>query len=555
MQKPRKINTISNLNAIKYKIIFLFVFAFYSPIFISAQETEEAYHKRMQWWDDCRVGMFLHWGVYSTYGGEYNGNDHGKEMGQASAEWIYLKADIPQEEYKKAAMRFNPTEFNAKEWVKMAKNAGMGYMVLTSKHHDGFALFDTKASDWNAVKSSGAKRDLIKKYVDACHEAGMRVGFYYSHEKDWTHHAKLNRDTKPLTEKYKTFVKTQVTELFTNYGQIDLIWFDTPVAEHEAFNRECAMLVRKLQPNCIINGRIGNDLGDYKNIGDRAIVDPGLAGYMESIMTMRVNWGYDKNDNYWKSSDALIKMVCRSACRGSNFLLNIGPKPEGIFPVEDQIRLQNLGNWMAKNSEAIYKTKGSPFSKEHKWGSITSSKDHHVAYLHLWNWDGGEIILEGLNSKITKAGFLDSGNAVHTERISKNKTKIRLPEINHGNKTRIVKLELDDKPEFDLNAGPDYEGQKVHYVTTRLIKGEITESEGINFTVKGRHVVGPVFEQLENTVKTLSFELNDNVKYRINTKGDIRLVNGFELKKGKTYKVVYSPYKTGSVVEIITEMR
>lgn len=548
-------NVLLFLKVIKFKIVFLFVFTFFSPLFLSAQESEEAYHKRMKWWDDCRLGMFLHWGVYSTYGGEYNGNDHGKEMGQASAEWIYLKANIPQEEYQKAAMHFNPTKYDPKEWVKLAQEAGMGYMVLTSKHHDGFALFDTKASDWNAVKASGGKRDLIKEYVDACHEAGMRVGFYYSHEKDWKHHVKGNRDRKPLTEEYKSLVKMQVTELFTNYGQIDLIWFDTPVAEHKAFNRDCALLVRKLQPNCIINGRIGNDLGDYKNIGDRAIVDPGMAGYMESIMTMRVNWGYDKNDDYWKSSDDLIKMVCKSACRGSNFLLNIGPRPDGTFSVEDQVRLKKLGDWMKNNAEAIYKTKGSPFSKEHRWGSVTISKDQNVVYLHLWNWEGGEILLRGLSSKIVKVGFLDSEQPLLFEPVSKTETKIILPETNQINSTRIVKLELESKPEFDLNAGPDFEGQKVHYVTTRLIKGKITAVDGINFTVKGRHVVGSDYEFYEETEKSLSFSLNDNVKFRINDGGDIRLVNGYALEKGKVCKVVYSPYKEGAVVEIITEMR
>src|SRR5210317_2120703 len=153
-------NTLTNVKLVKYKFLFLFVFSLYIPLMLCAQESEQAYQKRMKWWDDDRLGMFLHWGVYSTYGGEYGGIDHGKEMGHASAEWIYLKANIPQKEYQKAAVNFNPTKYNAKEWVQIARDAGMKYMVLTSKHHDGFALFDTKASDWNAVKASGIKKDL-----------------------------------------------------------------------------------------------------------------------------------------------------------------------------------------------------------------------------------------------------------------------------------------------------------------------------------------------------------------------------------------------------------
>ena len=149
---------------------------------IMAQESEKEYHERMKWWNEGRLGLFLHWGVYSTFEGEYAGMDHGKEMGGSSAEWIFFRADIPEEEYREAARNFNPTEFDAEEWVRMAKEAGMKYMVLTSKHHDGYALFETKASDWNVVKTSKIRRDLIREYVDACHKLGMRVGFYYSHE-------------------------------------------------------------------------------------------------------------------------------------------------------------------------------------------------------------------------------------------------------------------------------------------------------------------------------------------------------------------------------------
>ncbi|MEN8121643.1 MAG: alpha-L-fucosidase, partial [Bacteroidota bacterium] len=373
-----------------FKSVTLFFLLLYLPVAHSlAQETNAEYHERMKWWDEGRIGMFLHWGVYSTFGGDYNGQDFGKEMGNASAEWIYLKSGMPREDYEKAALNWNPYKYNSEEWALTAKNAGMTYMVLTAKHHDGYALFDSKASDWNVVKHSTIKRDLVKEYVDACKKYDIKVGFYYSHEKDWTHHIRKNSDRQPLSKEYIEFSKKQITELLTQYGKIDLIWFDTPVKEHEKFNKMCAGLVRKYQPECIINGRIGNNLGDYKNIGDRAIVNPGEEGYMESIMTMRLNWGFDKNDDFWKSSDELIKMVSKSACRGSNFLLNIGPSPEGRFPIEDQVRLSDLGKWMKLNGEAIYKTKGNPFGKEHSWGSISISKNKPVVYVHLLNWIGG----------------------------------------------------------------------------------------------------------------------------------------------------------------------
>lgn len=526
------------------------------PKMLTAQETEKEFHKRMKWWDDGRLGMFLHWGVYSNFGGEYNGRDFGKEVGQASAEWIYLKSNMPREEYVQAALNWNPEQYDAEEWVLMAKNAGMKYMVLTSKHHDGYALFNTKVSDWNVVESSAIKRDLVKELIDACRKHNMKVGFYYSHEKDWTHHKRQTRNPNAIPEKYVDFAKKQITELLTQYGKIDLIWYDTPVNAHKEFNIMCAELVRKYQPECIINGRIGNDLGDYKNIGDRAIVDPGMAGYMESIMTMRLNWGYDKNDDFWKSSDELIRMVSRSACRGSNFLLNIGPTPEGTFPIQDQVRLHNLGKWMSINGEAIYKTKGSPFKKEHSWGSISQSKESNILYLHLWNWHGGSVNVYGLISDVTSASFLDTGEELEFTQNKQNPVlSVHLPESNDSENLRIVKLQAAGK-NFDLKKGPNYLPPKIEHVTHQKITGTITEIDGINFSISGKHVRSSPsgYEIYSDEVEEKQFTLNDHVRFRVNNSGDIREVQNLILEEGSKYHVVYSPYKKNPEVEIITRL-
>lgn len=526
--------------------------------FVSAQapgESPEEFEQRMQWWSDGRLGLFLHWGVYSTFGGEYGGRDHGKEMGQTSAEWIYHKAKIPLPVYKNAAMGFEAAKYDPIDWIRQAKAAGMKYAVLTSKHHDGFALFDTKASDWNAVKSSGARRDLIREFVDACHQEGVKVGFYYSHEKDWVHHSRSTRSLEPVPEAYVELVKTQLHELFTNYGTIDLIWFDTPVAEHEELNRMCASIVRRLQPQCIINGRIGNNLGDYRNIGDRAIVDPGLGGYFESIMTMRLNWGFDRNDDYWKSSYELIRMVSQSVCRGSNFLLNIGPTPEGTFPPEDQVRLRDLGNWIQVFGEAVYATRGNPFLHEHRWGSITISEARQAVYLHLWNWDGGDIDLHGLTSKVAGAGFIDTHETLEFDQdLSDARLRVSMPEANTQNTVRIVRLALETTPAFDRDRGPGHTTTPVHHVTHAMITGSVTAIDGVDFSVTGRRIVSDQAgaEIYSADVETISFTLNEHTRYRINDDGDIRAVQGFDLEPGARYHVVYAPLPENPVVEIIT---
>ncbi|UMB59133.1 alpha-L-fucosidase [Lutibacter sp. A80] len=546
----KKTNYYSSLLSLVVLIIML------TPKTICTQESNESYHKRMQWWDEGRLGMFLHWGVYSTFGGEYNGMDYGKEIGQSSAEWIYLASNMPQTAYQNAALNWNPNKYNPEEWVKMAKDAGMTYMVLTSKHHDGYALFNTETTDWNSVETSAINRDLIKDFVLACNKYDMKVGFYYSHEKDWINHVRQNVDLNPISEKYKNFVKQQITELFTNYGKIDLIWFDMPVQKHREFNKMCADLVRKLQPECIINGRIGSGLGDYKNIGDRAIVNPGMAGYMESIMTMRLNWGYDKNDDYWKSSDELIKMVSKSACRGSNFLLNIGPTPEGTFPLQDQVRLDNLGKWMKLNAEAIYKTKGSPFSKEHKWGSLSQSKKNNIIYLHLWNWSGGNITVNGLLSNVESASFLDTHkNLTFTQHKNSSELIVELPKINSSENLRIVKLVVDKKT-FDITKGPDFVAPKVKHKEHLKLTGTIHKINGINFTITGRLVTrDKIGKEIYKDEITTQFTLNDQVRFRINTDGDIREVQSLNLNEGSKYHIVYSSDKNNPEVKIVTELK
>ncbi|MFV0267354.1 MAG: alpha-L-fucosidase [Draconibacterium sp.] len=519
--------------SVKKKIASIFLASLCTFVFLKNANSQEVPVKskidhadRMQWWKDARFGMFLHWGVYSGFGGEWNGTDYGKETSGPSAEWIYLKVDIPREDYEKAAWEFNPVHFKAAEWVKMAKEAVMKYMVLTSKHHDGFALFDTKASDWNIMKASQYKKDLIKAYIDECHKQGMRVGLYYSHEKDWYHSRKVRNYTSPVSKDYKKLVKTHLKELLTNYGQIDLIWFDMGINEHKELNQMCHDMVRKYQPECIISSRIGSGLGDYKNLGDRELANPGEEGYLESIMTLRLNWGYDKNDSEWKSSEEVISMLSKCACRNSNFLLNIGPQPDGRFTPEEMVRLEKVGNWTRKNGDAVYNTKGSPFKGEYKWGSLTSK--NNKAYLHLFGWQGGDIQTNGIVSKVKKAYLLHNKEELRFEQTPDNAAlKIFVSEQEKQQPIPVVVLELENKLEVDVAAGPTWLPPVIKHMPRKEVTGIAKSVEGTKF------IIG-------DSTKEHSFSLNEDIEYRINQNGKIRQVQGFHLEDGKQYSVVYT---------------
>ncbi|WP_346238376.1 alpha-L-fucosidase [Niabella insulamsoli] len=483
--------------------------------------------QRMAWWKDARFGMFLHWGVYAGLGGVWNGTDYGKEMGDASSEWIFLTAAIQKQAYRKYAEKFNPKNFDPSAWVNYAKQAGMKYMVLTAKHHDGFALFDTKYSNWNVLQASPYKKDIIRAYVNACHQAGMRVGLYFSHEKDWYHSKKVRHNAEPLQQSYIELVRKQLTELLTNYGKIDLIWFDMGINAHENLNLMCRDIVRKLQPDCIISGRIGSGLGDYRNLGDRELAPPGMNGFVESIMTLRLNWAYDNNDANWKSSTEVIKMISKTACRNSNFLLNIGPQPDGDFTPEEKIRLANIGAWMKNNGDAIYATQGAPFKGEYPWGSLTTAGNK--VYLHLFGDIPKTLRFPALRSKVDAAQMLSSGQAVAFEQADEHSSlTIHLDSMISNSVVPIIALTLDSVANFDLAKGPDWLPPIERHQTRKQISGVVENMNGSGFDLKA-------------TDTTMHFSLNENIEYRLQKGTTIEITNGFNLIAGKPYTVVYEP--------------
>lgn len=412
----------------------------------SIAQTKLSKDERMKWWREARFGMFIHWGVYAQWAGVY----HGHEQVRGGAEWIMNRSKIPVAEYQAKAKEFNPTGYDADQWVKMAKDAGMKYIVITAKHHDGFALFKSKASKWNMVDATPYGKDVLKPLAAACKKYGMKLGFYYSHAQDWNNpggsaarkemregwanpdSAKIDaytlahkghwdpaQETATFDEYIDRVAVPQVKEILSNYGDIAVLWWDTPTNMTDEAAQKLQDVL-KLQPNIITNDRLKrpNFPGDTKTPEQKIPTRKELDGKdWETCMTMNGTWGYRTKDTNWKSTETLIRNLVDIASKGGNYLLNIGPKPDGTFPQESIDRLRDIGKWMKVNSEAIYATRADPL-EEVSWGRITSKDNAKgtTLYLSVFNWPKeGKLEIPGLENKIRSAALLDGKTVLKTE--------------------------------------------------------------------------------------------------------------------------------------------
>ncbi|HXE43499.1 MAG TPA: alpha-L-fucosidase, partial [Candidatus Baltobacteraceae bacterium] len=342
-------------------------------------ESPEATAKRLEWWSDARFGMFIHWGLYSQWGCHYPGADG--ELLNGSSEHMMRHLRLPLALYSTIAKVFNPTNFSADEWVSIAKNAGMKYMVITSKHHDGFAMFDSKSSDYNIVKQTPWHRDPIKELADACAKQGLKFGVYYSLGRDWEDPDCPTKDgyrsntwdypvetNKVFSRYFERKVKPQITELLTQYHPA-ILWFDTPEKISKAESEELVALIHKLQPDCIINSRVGNRLGDY-GVQEQKIPGSGDTQPWETCMTLNGHWGYFLGDEKWKSPETVVHNLVDIISKGGNYLLNVGPTGQGIIPEGAVKDLDAVGAWMKLNSDSIYGTSASPLKAQPDWGRV-----------------------------------------------------------------------------------------------------------------------------------------------------------------------------------------
>jgi len=347
------------------------------PVSSVTGETKSQRDTRMAWWRDAKFGMFIHWGVYSVPAGYYKG-----QPVKGIGEWIMNKGKIPMTEYQQFAKGFTADKFDASQFVATAKNAGMKYIVITSKHHDGFAMFDTKVNDWNIVKASPFKRDPLKELAEECRKQGIKLGFYYSQAQDWNNGGsaaggKWDKAQEHSMDDYvdKTAIP-QIKEILTNYGADTpaVVWWDTPIDMNNERAARIDAVIQKLRPGLIQNNRLGGGTKGDTETPEQHIPPQGYPGRdWETCMTLNDTWGFKKDDQNWKSLETIIHNLCDIASKGGNYLLNVGPDSHGEIPPESVKRLADVGAWMKVNGDAIYGTTATPFGEE--LGKPTESVD------------------------------------------------------------------------------------------------------------------------------------------------------------------------------------
>ena len=439
----------------KFVLFFIVLISFNSIAQTKYIPTKENLEAR-KWFEEARFGMFIHWGVYSVLG---------------DGEWVMNNQNISIKEYEKLPSFFNPTEFNAKDWVKIAKDSGMKYITITSRHHDGFSMFNSKATDYTIVKKTPYKKDILKLLADECHKEGIKLFFYYS-QLDWYRDDYFPRGRTGAGIKgrgegewddYIDFMKDQLTELLTNYGEIGGIWFDGQWDQHEwdgkRFGKlkadfkldEVYKLIHKLQPKALIgsNHHLSPNPGEDFQMFEKDLPGKGTKDFatsaedigdlpLEVCETINGSWGFNLKDRKHKSKKQLIQYLVKAAGYGSNLLLNVGPMPNGKIQEEHIESLKKIGSWVKQNGQTIYKTKRGPI---HPTDEIASTQNGNIIYIHLLDEKKKEYFIEGFNPKIKKISYLKSNKKVSHKKSNSGLTLI-LEEKEINDIDTIIKVEL-----------------------------------------------------------------------------------------------------------------
>lgn len=486
----------------------------------------------VEWFRDAKFGMFIHWGMSSELGGIWDDKRY-----YGITEWLMRRGEVKSADYKRAAAEFNPVDFDAVEWVATAKTAGARYIVITSKHHDGFALFDSAVSDFDIIDATPFGRDPLKELVDAAHEADIKIGFYYSQFQDWTepdaagNEWEFNTDDKDFSKYFEAKAKPQLKELLTNYGAIDIIWFDTPGSMSKEDAVALKAWVKELQPNCLVSDRVGHDLGDYKGYGDGEIpAIPQLGRPWEAIFTHNDSWGYSHFDNNFKSTSEILHMLVTVAGKGGNLMLNIGPDGKGNFPLESTRVFGQVGEWLKVNGEAVYGTSGSAVGAV-PWGAITHRPGK--TYLHVERRpDDGRLLIPGFGPKATEVALLSNGISLEFSQQD-SELLVNLPEVLLDARVNVVVVEYDEDDSATFSS-PDEVLVSDAYGPVALDSVSAHTSDGVTFKrTRTMHYFGD-WKNYQTLEGMKSPKDSVNWKLRIAEPGSYRLVLNYSAGKSQS---------------------
>ncbi len=461
----------------------------FSLIFISNIHSQSIVNERAKWFVSDRFGMFIHWGLYSGAEGIWKGekvrydNDY--------AEWIQYRNQIEKNEYIGLSKRLDWKKIDPEQWVLLAKKAGMKYITITAKHHDGFALWNSKSSNYNVYNYSNPKRDIMKELSEACKKHGIKLGFYYSHWTDWEHQYSWDNSkeifwlsSKEYDRYWQEKVIPQMKELLSNYGEISLIWFDMWLHHDETIVTKKQLiqlkkLIRSMQPNCLINSRLGLSMEEDADVDFRTLGDNELGKYKydypwQTPATVAHSWGYNSNENKWKSTTSILKSLIGNVSLNGNLMLNIGPNSNGSVPYEIIKRFDETGNWLNFYGKSVYNSGAFDLRNDlHDWGLTTYKKDKngkHYVFLNIFDTNPGKILkFTGITESPQNVNLLSKKSKINLE-FSFNKAVIslKIPEKLPDPYVNVVELEFDNKPEVDVKlvAEKKYGGRSLNYLNT-----------------------------------------------------------------------------------------
>jgi len=474
----------------------------------------------LQWFRDAKFGLFIHWGLYSKLAGNWNNKRY-----YGSGEWLMWQAKIPAATYAAEAATFNPVHFSADEWAKLAKDAGIRYMVITAKHHEGFAMYDSKVSDFTIVKATPYKKDPMKDLAEATRKQGIKFGFYYSQYLDW-HEPDGGGNKWDFDEAKKDYLRyyreksiPQVKELLSNYGPLGIVWFDMPGGLTKEQTKDLVDSLHRLQPACLFSSRVGQGLGDYTDFGDSETPPAPIKEAWEAIYTHNDSWGYIEHDMNFKSPAEIIRLLANVASKGGNLMLNVGPDGEGRIPEYSVQFLTATGKWLQQNGESIYATTYG-FIPPQPWG-VTTAKPGKL-YLHIFNKPGNNVLLiPACTLPITNVYTMNGKKKIRWQ-AKNGDVWLELPALDNNNPDNVVVVEYNGVAPSYPEAAPVTVSRQYPFNTIEAVHAK--KSGNAKFeTITFSHYFGdwkhvPCITKQTTAADTASFAL------RITEPGDYKVI-------------------------------